>query len=82
MESLAPGQIRQALRKEYHLRVRRKSGLGVIEHAYSHFRVTVHVFDCVLASPAEIENMKWVELSRLKDFPMGRIDRQIARKLA
>ncbi len=82
VESLTDGQIQLALRKEYHLRVRRKSGLGVIQHAYSHFKVTVHIFECALISPAKFENMKWVERDRLRDFPMGRIDRQIARKLA
>jgi len=26
------------------------------------------------------ENLKWVKLSELEDYPMGKIDRQIARK--
>jgi A/G-specific adenine glycosylase len=52
--------------------------LGIVEHGYSHFHVTVHVFPCELLSEAGGTNLRWVPLRKLGDYPMGRIDRQIA----
>ena len=52
--------------------------LGIVQHGYSHFSVTVHVFQCELISMPEETNLKWVSLNSLDEYPMGRIDRQIA----
>ena len=51
--------------------------LGIVEHGYSHFHVTVHVFRCELLSEDGGTNLRWVPLRKLGDYPMGRIDRQI-----
>jgi A/G-specific adenine glycosylase len=64
----------------YSLKVRMKRDLhplAIIEHAYSHFKVTVHVFQCELIDVSESKNLKWVSVKRLDDFPMGKVDRQI-----
>jgi A/G-specific adenine glycosylase len=52
--------------------------LGIVQHAYTHFKVTVHVFLCELTSMPEGTNLKWVALKDLDQYPMGKIDRQIA----
>jgi A/G-specific adenine glycosylase len=52
--------------------------LGIVEHGYSHFSVTVHAFLCELVSMPKETNLKWVSLNKLDEYPMGRIDRQIA----
>jgi A/G-specific adenine glycosylase len=57
-----------------------KESLGIVEHGYSHFSVTVHVFACELISMPKETNLKWVSLNSLDAYPMGRIDRQIAKK--
>jgi len=54
--------------------------LGIIRHAYTHFKVTVHAFRCALLSNPNDGNLKWVSLKELDDYPMGKIDRQIAQK--
>jgi A/G-specific adenine glycosylase len=74
-------ELGKALKTGYGLQVRAGEAVGVVQHAYSHFRVTVHVFRCELVSVSKKENLKWIRLSELEDYPMGRIDRQIARKL-
>jgi len=56
--------------------------LGTVQHGYSHFSVTVHVFQCELISTSKETNLKWVSLNKLQDYPMGKIDRQIARMIA
>jgi A/G-specific adenine glycosylase len=64
------------------LRVKRKVPLGVFHHAYTHFKVTVHAFVCELTSEnSTTKNLKWVKLRDLDQYPMGKIDRQIANVL-
>ncbi len=73
--------VAKALKMEYDLSVRVKRGqesLGIVQHGYSHFSVTVHVFPCELISRPKGTNLKWVALKELENYPMGRIDRQIA----
>jgi A/G-specific adenine glycosylase len=60
--------------------------LGVFHHSYSHFRVELHAFKCSLngiqPKPLQVESIRWVKLHELEEFPMGKIDRMIARKLS
>jgi A/G-specific adenine glycosylase len=77
-----------ALKTGYNLRLRvkrqsvdRAKPLGVVQHAYSHFSVSVYVYKGELASQLIANNLKWIPLSRLNDYPMGKIDRQIASML-
>jgi A/G-specific adenine glycosylase len=79
--------VPKALKMGYNLRLRVKRGptahkkeaLGTVEHGYSHFSVTVHVFQCELIALPEETNLKWVSLNKLDEYPMGKIDRQIAK---
>ncbi len=76
----------KALKTGYRLTVRAGEALGVVNHAYTHFSVTVHVFSAKLAETKKEnlrmnENLKWIKLTELEDYPMGKIDRQIARKI-
>ena len=73
--------LSKALKTEYNLSLRVKRGqdsLGIVQHGYSHFSVTVHVFPCELISRPKGTNLKWVALKEMENYPMGRIDRQIA----
>jgi A/G-specific adenine glycosylase len=77
----------KALKTGYGLTIRAGEALGIVNHAYTHFRVTVHVFRGEFQksinenSWQKNENLKWVKLTELEDYPMGKIDRQIARKI-
>ena len=59
--------------------------LGVYRHAFTHFRITLHAFRCTLRSgepsPLEASELRWVVPEALSDFPMGKVDRQIAAHL-
>jgi len=70
-----------ALRAGYGLKVRRKEALVTIDHAYTHFSLTSHVYRCELVSISDGRNLRWIRVGELDSYPMGRIDRQIARKL-
>jgi A/G-specific adenine glycosylase len=64
------------------LRKRRKDPwIGVFDHAYSHFKVTVHAFVCVPIFVPRGQNLKWVGICDLDEYPMGRIDRRIADRI-
>lgn len=76
--------LASALRAAYSLKVRVKRGVDpivIVEHAYSHFKVTVAAFRCELIELPKYGNLKWVSVKELDDYPMGKVDRAIARKL-
>ncbi|MFC1996056.1 A/G-specific adenine glycosylase [Chloroflexota bacterium] len=58
---------------------------GVYQHAFTHFRITLHAFECLLNDgtpiPHEHKDLRWVRPAELHKFPMGKIDRQIAKRL-
>jgi A/G-specific adenine glycosylase len=71
-----------ALKTGYHLRLRAGvHPLGIVQHGYSHFSVTTHVFRGKLASVQKGSNLKWISLKELDAYPMGKIDRQIAKMI-
>lgn len=74
-------ELTKALNAAYRLKVKRKEALGVVQHAYTHFKVTVHAFRCESVSIPKDKKLKWVKLVELDDFPMGKVDRQIANKM-
>ncbi|MDQ3005792.1 MAG: A/G-specific adenine glycosylase [Chloroflexota bacterium] len=121
-------ELAKVLKTGYSLKVRLEAGeakdrphphqgkakeLAIVQHAYTHFKVMVHAFQCELLSDPNDGNLdrtfapaaprrsvtvaltadtavtdrlrakvllKWVALDELDDYPMGKIDRQIAQK--
>jgi A/G-specific adenine glycosylase len=78
--------LRRELREELGIAVRVGRVVGAVDHAYSHFRVTVHVFECAIrrGEPRAIESdeIRWVRPQELGAFPMGKVNRVIAHILA
>ena len=76
--------LADALKTGYNLRLKKSRRkiqqelLIVVHHGYTHFSVDTYVYRCELASAPDAENLRWVPLKELDDFPMGKIDRQIA----
>ncbi len=70
-----------ALKTGYRLKVQKKEALGIVRHTYTHFKITVHAFRCESPSIPKEKDLKWVRITELEDYPMGKIDRQIARML-
>jgi A/G-specific adenine glycosylase len=58
---------------------------GIYRHAYTHFRITLHAFLCELTDgeprPVEAAGLAWVAPAELGNYPMGKVDRQIAGRL-
>jgi A/G-specific adenine glycosylase len=88
---LQPGEelavcLQREICEELGVHVGVQQPLGVYRHAYTHFRVTLHAFCCSLANgaqpqPLEAHDLRWVAPDELTDYPMGKIDRLIARDL-
>ena len=58
---------------------------GIYEHVFTHFKITLHAFECLLTEGIPIayehKDIRWIKPMELTDFPMGKIDRQIAKRL-
>jgi len=78
--------LRREIREELGMDVRIGEPFGVYRHAYTHFRITLHAFLCdpdgAQPQPREAAELAWVAPSELEAYPMGKVDRQIARRLA
>jgi A/G-specific adenine glycosylase len=80
-----PAGLRREIQEELAVHIEVGAHLGVYEHAYTHFRVTLHAFSCRLLDgepqPIEAADLRWVTPPELKEYPMGKIDREIAKNL-
>lgn len=82
LESCLDREIREELAME--IIVGRE--MGIYQHAYTHFRVTLHAFQCRMngEEPRKLHHseLAWAEPDELVEYPMGKLDRQIANDLA
>jgi A/G-specific adenine glycosylase len=78
--------LRRELKEELGVDVNVGANIGEFDHAYTHFRITVHAFfvEIIVGEPEPLDHAKlvWVRPSQLVQYPMGKIDRAIARKVA
>jgi A/G-specific adenine glycosylase len=78
--------LRRELREELGIATRVGRQVAVLEHAYTHFRVTVHAFECLIhrGEPRALEasEVRWADPLKLSSFPMGKVDRAIAQLVA
>lgn len=80
------GCLKREICEELGVQIQVHGQLGVYHHAYTHFRVTLHAFHCSLNDPRQpralqVHDLRWVRREDLPEFPMGKIDRQISRRL-
>jgi A/G-specific adenine glycosylase len=84
-ETLAAALARE-IQEELATRVSVGAAFGVYRHAFTHFRITLHAFLCRLVgpepTPVEASELRWVTPAELDQYPMGKVDRQISRRLA
>ncbi len=78
--------LRRELREELGIEVAVGRHLTTIEHAYSHFRMSLHVYDCrhrgVRPRAIGCADARWVELRNLGRYVLSVADRRVARTLA
>ena len=80
-----PACLRREICEELGAEIEVGAQLGVYQHAYTHFRVTLYAFRCTLLRgeprPIQSVDVRWVSPAELSQFPMGKIDRQISQTL-
>jgi len=78
--------LEREIREELGVKVRVGEPFGTYRHAYTHFKISLTAFLCEL-SPHEhpqalaSDDLAWVLLESLGDYPMGKVDRLIASRL-
>ncbi len=83
-ETLAEGLHREII-EELGVSIAVGDAFGIYQHGYTHFKVTLHAFCSTLTAgepqALHASEIRWVAPGELGSFPMGKIDRQIARRL-
>lgn len=73
--------LRRSVLEELGIRIRVKEAVTSVEHAYTHFRVTLLAFRCVWRGgkprPLGCSSWQWVESSRMVSFPFSKADRKV-----
>jgi A/G-specific adenine glycosylase len=80
-----PECLRRELQEELGIAVEVGRHLISVRHAYTHFRITLHAFECRLLSgepqPIGVADWRWVNLDELAAFPFPVTDQKIIRAL-
>jgi A/G-specific adenine glycosylase len=66
---------------EYKLAIKPLTFLIKIQHAYTHFSLTEFAWRCELLEKIDNPVLKWIPISELENYPMGKVDRAIALKI-
>ncbi len=77
-----PVALKRELKEELGIIVNLEDLFGVYKHAYTHFMVTVYTYfvEIVNGNPKALEadKIEWVDITALRDYPMGKVDRNIS----
>jgi len=73
--------LKRTVKAELGITIRTGKHLASVDHTYSHFRVTLHAYECRLLKgtpkPLGCQNRKWVLPADLKKLPLSKVDRMI-----
>jgi len=77
--------LKREIQEELDCQIEVGEKIGVYNHAFTHFKITLHAFHCQLldSQPKALEasQILWLSLDKLTDYPMGKVDRKIAKQL-
>ncbi len=73
--------VRREIKEELDIEIEVNERLITVNHAYSHFKVTLNVFNCAHLSgepkPIECDEIKWVTLDEIDSYPFPKANGQI-----
>jgi A/G-specific adenine glycosylase len=77
--------LKREILEELQCTIQISDKLGIYRHTYTHFKVTLHAYHCYLegqtVTPQYHQAVRWVNISDLDKYPMGKIDRMISQQL-
>ena len=82
----AASYLRNEIARNYGMHVKVGARIQTVQHAYTHFKVTVHAHEWTLSPitfpPDTLPSSQWASAADLATFPIGKVDRQIAQAIA
>ncbi len=73
--------VRREIKEELDIKIEVGTKLITIEHAYTHFKVTLNVFNCAYLGgnpkPIECDEIRWVTLDEIDEYPFPKANSQI-----
>jgi A/G-specific adenine glycosylase len=78
--------LKREIMEELGVSLKVGNSMGKYRHAYTHFKVTVYVFfgEISAGTPQALEadEIRWVSITELSQYPMGKVDRLISLSLS
>ncbi len=73
--------LRRSVKEELGVSIRPGKHLALVNHTYTHFRITLQAYECRLLKgtpkPIGCQNWLWASLTDFKKLPLSKIDRMI-----
>jgi len=80
-----PQCLRREIKEELGFRIKVGEFITSIDHAYTHFKITLHAFECTVVSgePRKlgVEDFKWVRMGELSKYAFAKTDLRIIEAL-
>jgi A/G-specific adenine glycosylase len=77
--------LRRIVREELGIQIRVQDSITSVEHAFTHFRITLYAFRCARRdgklSALRCNRYRWVRAQNLGNFPFSRADRKVIEAL-
>ncbi len=78
-------RLKHSMKEELGISIRPGKRLASVDHTYSHFRITLHAYECRLLKdspkPLGCQNWRWASPSDLKKLPLSKVDRLILKAI-
>lgn len=77
--------VKRELREELNVEVSITKPFMKLDHAYSHFKITMHAYLCELENgtpePKSSQDIRWIAIDELEDYPFPKANRKLTEKL-
>lgn len=75
-------RLRNHIKKEMRMNVQVKELIGTFKQTFSHFKLTLHVYQCQSSNANKNKKDKWIPIKNLDQLAMPRIHRRIANSIS
>jgi A/G-specific adenine glycosylase len=77
--------VKRELKEELDIEISISKPFMKLDHAYSHFKITMHAFLCELRKgdpkPNTSQEIRWIHIDELADYPFPKANRRLTKKL-
>jgi A/G-specific adenine glycosylase len=77
--------VKRELKEELDIDISITKPFMKLDHAYSHFKITLHAYLCDLANgtpkPKSSQEIRWISIDELSDYPFPKANRKLTEKL-